>query len=341
MWLADYEPDHPEGEIYFPSSVEWAFEHMNRAFPVLLPEAPKWWLFTKDSLSSPSDVLPYFHGCDGASTGSPCSLTETPVYAFWDEVEFDVSGDWVKVYDLIYFFYYPYNRGKAISAFPLNGTVLGNHVGDWEHVSVRLTPQWDEQSGWSLKPAQIYLSAHDFGRNYLWDQISKTEGYPIFLPLILQQGSPALVDQAQQVEQTNTVDQTIWFTTHPVVYAAWGAHGLWRDPGEHVYKHLPAWLGVLSDWTGEGIAWETWHLVSASDYDTETGLGGATWPVWMSKDYNDPSIGNADPASGPIYRWGNSEWGCVDFFGERLACRLEDGPTGPVDKGVWDIEILR
>jgi hypothetical protein len=329
VWLADYEPGHPEGEIYFPSSVEWAFAHMHREW------WSAWWLYTNDPLDSPSDVLPYFHGCDGASTGSPCSLTDTPVYAFWDEVEFDVSGDWVKVADLIYFYYYPYNRGKDVL-----GTMYGSHVSDWEHVSVRLTPQWDEQSGWSLKPAQIYLSAHDFGRNYLWDQISKTEGHTVLLPIILRQADTALDNQTQQAEQTETIDQTISFTTHPVVYAAWGAHGLWRDPGIHDYKHLPLpWpFDTLSDWTGAGTAWDTWNLVIAFDFDTKMGLGDATWPVWMSKDYDNGSIGNTDPASGPIYRWGNDEWDCNSTFG---FCRLDKGPTGPVDKGVWDIEILR
>lgn len=335
VWLADYEPDHPEGEIYFPSSVEWSFEHLNRVWfqPVFHPVPPNWWLFTKDPLGSPSSVLPYFHGCDGASTGSPCSLADAPAYAFWDEVEFDVSGDWVKVHDLVYFFFYPYNRGKEVF-----DTMYGNHVGDWEHVSVRLTPQWDEQTGWSLKPAQIYLSAHDFGRNYLWDEISKTFWGTIFLPTILQNGSPSLFNQTQQAEQAATVSQMTSLPTHPIVYSAWGAHGLWRDPGEHVYKHLPWPAGTLSDWTGPGTAWDTWHHVTAFDYDSKMGLGGSTWPVWMSGDYGNPSLGDSNPASGPIYRWGNYERGCDAISG---SCRLEDGPTGPVSKGVWDVEILQ
>lgn len=327
VWLADYEPDHPEGEIYFPSSVEWSFEHLNRIW-----YKDRWWLATKEGLDSPSDVLPYFHGCDGTSTNIPCDLTNTPVYAFWDKVKFDVSGQEVEVHDLIYFMYYPYNRGKE-----LVNTIWGNHVGDWEHVSVRLTPQWDEQNGWSLRPAQIYLSAHDFGRAYLWDEIDKAMGDGVFLPTILAQEGSALHNQSRYVEQAGTVGQTNSLFTHPVVYAAWGAHGNWRDPGAHVYQHTP--VGVLVDYTGQGTAWETWRSVVAFDYDTQSGLGGSTWPEWMRKEYTDENYGNINPASGPIFRWGNDEWWCDTLISGY--CRLENGPTGPVDKGVWDIEILR
>lgn len=333
VWLADYEPDHPEGEIYFPSSVEWSFEHLYRNWlTVVSPSLPlaSWWLFTEEALGSPSAVLPYFHGCDGFSTGSPCDLADTPAYAFWDEVEVDVAGESVVVHDLIYFFFYPYNRGKEVLF-----TIYGNHVGDWEHVSVRLTPQWDESNGWLLKPAQIYLSAHDFGRNYGWDQITTEVGYEIFLPVVLRQASASPSAGVAQSVPVALDSLSSPLATHPVVYAAWGAHGLWRDPGRHVYKQTP--IGDLSDWTGAGTAWDTWLNLIAFDYDTESGLAGSTWPVWMSQDYLNQFNGDSDPASGPIYRWGNFEGGCT-ITGD---CRLENGPTGPVDKGVWDVEILQ
>ena len=50
-----------------------------------------------------------------------------PVYAFYAE-----KGE--GVVDLVYFFWYPYNRGKEVL-----DTIWGNHVGDWEHITVRLT----------------------------------------------------------------------------------------------------------------------------------------------------------------------------------------------------------
>ena len=48
--------------------------------------------------------------------------------------------------------------------------------------------------------------------------------------------------------------------------------------------------------------------------------------------------GPDDPASGPIYRWGTYKFGCeaVPVIGVDIACRMEVGPTGPADKGIWD-----
>jgi hypothetical protein len=69
-------------------------------------------------------------------------------------------------------------------------------------------------------------------------------------------------------------------------------------------------------------------------------LGASVWPVWMRTDYTtDCAVSGCDPslpASGPIFRWGNPE--CGSLFG---FCRLCDGPTGPVAKGVWNPGILK
>jgi hypothetical protein len=322
VWLAD-------GESYFPSSVDWAFGYMDRKW-----YDSAWRLFTRESLSTPSSVLPYFHGCDGSSTDNPCSLADTPVYAFWDEVEIDVSGVPVKIPDLVYFLYFPYNRGKEFV-----DTIWGSHVGDWEHVSVRLMPYWDGQTGWSLEPVQIYLPAHDFGRLYSWSQIDKELG-PIEMRVLLPfvQGGSVLDGQGQPNAPIVPLTQVDSVPTHPVVYSAAGSHGNWRDPGSHPYRYIEL-VGTLTDVTSAGTAWDTWKQVEALDFDAGTGLGGSTWPIWMSADHHDFSLGNQDPTSGPIFRWGNPPDGCYGW--PINYCRLETGPTGPVDKdSVWDGEIL-
>lgn len=331
VWLADYEPNWPGGEQFYPSSVEWSFEHLDRVWV-----DGAWWLRTKQELSDPSDhSLPVFHGCDGKSTANPCTLDETPVYAFWDEVEIDVDGVGVTVVDLAYFMWYPYNRGKSVL-----GTTYGHHVGDWEHATVRLTQHWADDV-WSLKPSQMYLAVHDFGNNHQWESLQKFV-WKVWLPIIITNGpvqSPISVPDRHEsdLHAAHTVGSDLHLT-HPVVFAAWGSHGLWSTPGEHWYKKIN--LGItevnLYDYTGYGTAWDTWKRVEAYDFDRKTGLGSSAWPVWMSKNYGDPSIGDANPSSGPIYRWGNVEDG--SFAGQ---CRLCDGPTGPVDKSVWDRWILR
>ncbi|PRP91379.1 hypothetical protein ENSA5_54960 [Enhygromyxa salina] len=280
----------PANEIYWPSSVEFAFPELER----FIDGEGKHSVRSIASLDSPSDTLPFFAG----------ELDTAPVYAFWA----DKGGD---VVDLVYFFYYPYNRGKSVA-----DTIWGNHVGDWEHITVRLLGNADE----GYTPSQVYLSAHSFGGAYDWDsgEVELFEG------------------------------------THPVVYSAWGSHGLWAGPGDHVYQSIgETFFDVcvtlicadLTDQTSAGVAWDTWTNMVALDYGGQAGIGGAQWPVWMSDQFTDAGAGDpAVPGMGPIYRWGNEE-DCsvlgipIDITDLIGVCRLENGPTGPVSKGVWGPEL--
>ena len=261
IWLAKHEK-------YMPSSVEWAFDHFERHL-----HEGRYWLQTRDRLSSPSDAsLELFQG----------DLETAPVYAFAVG-----KGGFL---DLVYFVYYPYNRGKEM----LN-TIWGNHVGDWEHVTVRLAQE-------SLQPIGLYVSTHDLGGAFRWSDVPK-------------QGS------------------------HPIVYAAWGSHGFWLEPGDHTYKEIGPGgiIAELVDEVSKGTRWESWNNILTLDYSAKTGLGDDVWPRWMSTDYADPGEGDpSNPAAGPIFRWGNRADGCglpEEITGE---CRLNNGPTGPAQKGVWN-----
>jgi hypothetical protein len=338
VWIAGPVTDYPYGEEFFPSSVEWAFPYLWRYWTDTWIwgggyDFTAWWLTTIESLDETDDVLEYFHGCNSLSTNSPCNLQDAPVYAFSDEVEFDVSYVPIKVHDLEYFFYFPYNRGKLMV-----GTVYGNHVGDWEYVSVRLTQHWDENIGWSLKPAQVYLTEHEWGQLYSWSQINRVPGSRVFLPF-LSKSSSGLVSHSQVPASTAVASLTNPSATHPVVFAGAGSHGLWGFPGSHNYKYIgfPLYTS-LTDYTSAGLAWDTWRLVKSFDYETRRGLDGNTWPSWMSKDYKNSTLVGSNPASGPIYRWGNDHEGCDEVTKQ---CYLENGPTGPIDKPVWDAEIMK
>jgi hypothetical protein len=280
VWL------HP-GEEYFPSSVEFAFAAMTR----FVGGDGNYWIRSIQALDSPSDDSPPFFAGD---------LEGAPVYAFYA----DKGGD---IVDLVYFFWYPYNRGKSAV-----DTIWGNHVGDWEHITVRLLRGPDD----ALAPSQVYLSAHSFGGAYAWTDIERHD------------------------------------ITHPVVYSARGSHGVWSAPGDHVYMTIgEELLDVcvtlvcidLTDETAAGTAWDTWEDVAAFDYVAQEGLGGATWPIWMSEAFTDPGADPpTTPGGGPIFRWGNEE-DCttlgVDISDLIGVCRLEDGPTGPASKGVWGPEL--
>ncbi len=277
---------HPD-EAYFPSSVEFAFPHMTR----FADGDGNHWVRSTAALNSPSDTLPFFAG----------DLANAPVYAYYAD-----KGD--DIVDLIYFFYYPYNRGKEVV-----DTIWGNHVGDWEHITVRLTRQPDD----TLTPVQVYLSAHSFGGIYEWAELEKVD------------------------------------TTHPVVYSAAGSHGVWSAPGDHVYMTIgEEVLGVcvtlvcadLTDQAAAGTAWDTWDNLAGFDFVAKEGLAGTSWPVWMSDAFTDAGAAPATvPGGGPIFRWGNAE-DCstlgIDISDLIGVCRLEDGPTGPVSKDVWGPELL-
>lgn len=259
-----------ELECYNPSSVEWAFPYLTR----YLNSDGKYWLKTIETLSTPSSLLNFFSG----------NLATAPVYSFIVEKNSNMI-------DIVYFVYYPYNRGKIVA-----NTYFGNHVGDWEHITVRLTKA--ENNGVTyVVPIQVYLSAHSFGGSYEWTDISKEQ------------------------------------TTHPVVYSAWGSHGFWKDPGNHEYADYVFFS--LVDVCNQGLAWDTWNNTEKYFYTESRGIDTTQWPTWMSTDYSNPGTGDSsNPANGPIYRWGNEQMG-TSYFGQY---RLEDGPTGPADKGVWNLD---
>ena len=185
------------------------------------------------------------------------------------------------------------NRGKQVA-----GTIWGNHVADWENVTVRFQWQFDEGSGqWLLRgPLRVKFAAHDSGTSRSWNEVEKVDG------------------------------------THPVSYAAWGSHGNYPNAGNVVYEKG---LG-LTDRMSAGTKWDTWKRgLVLFDYAKKKGLSQAGWPTWLGTDFwadGDKKLGPENPEAGGVYRWGNTESGCADDIGH---CRLEDGPTGPVSKSAF------
>jgi len=264
-----------KGEKYLPSSVEWSFKYMTRF------QGPdgKYWVQTTEPLKQPESILPYFAGEPGA-----------PMYGYWALKK--INNATTEVVDLIYFFYWPYNLGKYAL-----GDIYGNHVGDWEHLSIRLSAD--------LKPLQVYYSYHAWGDLYNWDQVEKVNG------------------------------------THPIAYTAYGSHGIWKDPGLHKYGAYIKGVIEMADECSNGTRWDGWAPgnLRAFDWDNKNGLGGTDWPWWMNQDFTTPG---SNPTDGGVFRYGNQERACskVKVGGTTYDfCELEDGPTGPVSKGVWGTKL--
>lgn len=90
-----------------------------------------------------------------------------------------------------------------------------------------------------------------------------------------------------------------FFRGHPVLFAAYGSHGLWSAPGEHYFVRVPK----LYDKNGYGTPWKTWNDLKIYYTDNP--------PAWLQ------------------YRgkWGNPKSKCV-LFKKLGVCEYTDGPDG-------------
>nr|WP_321396825.1 Vps62-related protein [uncultured Desulfobacter sp.] len=234
IWLAN-------NEKFLPSSVDWAFKQMVR-YPkpdnalIPLPAAIKtgkykYCLKAKEKIEDPSDSsLDLFKG----------DLDSAKIYAFW------VTKN-KPIIDLVYFFFYPYNRGKEVA-----NTMFGNHVGDWEHLTVRLKRASFGTNQVVYRPTDVYYPYHNKGNSYAWPTINKCE------------------------------------LTHPIGYSAKGSHGMWKSSGAHLYEGLKDHCSEGTEWqTWNGIETfdynlkkgvsTTWPAWMSTNY-TDPGSGDPSLP---------------------------------------------------------------
>ena len=128
-----------------------------------------------------------------------------------------------------------------LSTFSGKRRMFGNHVGDWEHVTVRL---------YNNLPSRMYVGAHNFGGEYTWN------GY-------------TFVKGSERIK--------ISHDGHPVIYAAEGSHGNWVANKRYVYKKLKN-KDTLVDYTDTGIEWRTWENLKVIPFKKHGGYTGEdTW----------------------------------------------------------------
>jgi hypothetical protein len=238
IWMA-------QGETYMPSTVEHALANTTRTW---MPSTNSYWYVTNETLNDSSTKLPYFNG----------DLENAKIYAFWTEKAFSNV-------DISYFQFSPYNRGKTVV-----GSEFGNHVGDWEHITVRFA-RFSYEGEQYLKPIQVVLPAHSFRNIYDWAQMDKVGG------------------------------------THVVAYNALESHGMWKDAGNHVYQNIV--VAQLTDICNQGTAWDTWNSLRIFEYNawehTGRGIGTETWPSYFNNDYSNPNSLSAqywgNPQQGSLF----------------------------------------
>lgn len=219
---------HAQGEVYYPSSVEYALPYLTRTWD----ESNGYYYYTTtEPLENPDSKLAYFSG----------DIATARCYAFW------VEKDYNNV-DISYFQYCPYDLGKTVL-----GMEFGNHVSDWEHITVRFAKFTYDGVDY-LKPIQVKYPSHSFSYAYTWEEVDKVQG------------------------------------THVVGYSAKGSHGMWKAPGEYEYMNIV--VAKLTDVCSAGSAWDTWTCLDTYEYSaqekTGRGLGATQWKSYFDIDYQNP-----------------------------------------------------
>ncbi|WP_205525767.1 discoidin domain-containing protein [Pyxidicoccus trucidator] len=138
------------GEYYLPSSVEHFLANVH-------PD--NGYLVTNQALGCDSCTDPAF--LDGRRPDQ----VHVPLYV--EVVQRTSNGQPTHITDIIYWAFYPYNNGKrvCIGLYTEWGGCLGaystfgNHVGDWEHMTLRFIDG---------RPHQVYMSQHSGGQTELF-----------------------------------------------------------------------------------------------------------------------------------------------------------------------------
>ena len=142
---------------------------------------------------------------------------------------------------------------------------FGNHVGDWEHLIVRLK-MFKEGDKIFYAPVLAQYSIHSQRIYMPWDEVP-------------------------------TYDQT-----HPIGYIANGSHGIWPNAGKNVY--VDAVVVKLTDVCSEGEAWDLWEGNNLETYTYDAllhsgdGIGSSQWKGCFDNDYYNEK-------SQSVIRWGN------------------------------------
>ncbi|XP_065060730.1 uncharacterized protein LOC135687989 isoform X2 [Rhopilema esculentum] len=233
------------GERFLPSSVDFFLRYVNMfnshgrlvqtnlRTSNLLP-LQRGFLGTKQRLRSATSELPFFRGQHPKFV---------PIYVFFKQ--FRRGNDVFRTF--YYYVFFPYNRGKHACMGPVinnkcttrNCRWFGNHVGDWEHVTIQLKNNY---------PYKMYISAHDFGGTYWYNS-----------------RIGAFAKGGDRVKFTRC--------GHPIVFCAKGSHGMWTKQGVHTYKKL-IYGEKLDDVASAGIPWDTWKFIKLIRHKKKAGYRG-------------------------------------------------------------------
>lgn len=206
-------------------------------------------------------------GCDSCTDpafldGKNPAEASVPVYTFI--VPKPVVGP--NVTDVVYFFWSPYNNGKriCIGAY-IDGlgciggySTFGNHVGDWEHMTIRFV---------NGLPNKVYMSQHGWGEEFVWghSEVQMMGNHPVVYSAL---GSHATYPAAARYSYRDLpngdalVDYTAatiaWDTWNSLVIIPWQPAGTFTGDLEWLnfsgaWGNPKAGCGLVEDVSGECV----------------------------------------------------------------------------------------
>lgn len=234
-------------ESFYPSSVEFHFNYTTRVYD----EKYGWVLNTTAPLNPKrGGINQWTHQ---AFLGQR-DVWKVPIYAYYLDKGYGIT-------DLSYWAFFPFNHGKKVL-----GVTFGNHVGDWEHITIRLV---------NSQPTDIYVSTHTSGELIPYDQLEKRNGRSVFY---CSKGSHG-------------------FWKDP------GNHIYYKKAKGLVKLIDETDAGTEWDTASniQGFSWSSMSGIQSLCDDPQC----PDKPNWMIKSQRDTTQGNQVPSSGSIDFWGN------------------------------------
>ncbi|MCE9669349.1 Vps62-related protein [Myxococcus stipitatus] len=222
------------GEYYWPSSVEHFLDNVKREGN---------YLTTKEPLGCASCTDPQF------LDGQRPDQQRVPVYA--QVVTRTQGGVPTNVTDVIYWTFYPYNNGKRVCVGPLDPvagcygaySTFGNHVGDWEHLTVRFVDG---------RPTELYMAQHSDGARFLFGDKAILLVAGLHPEVYAALGSHGLYpDAARHVYKTIilTGEKLADDTDRGIAWDTWNHRPVifdWQPPGTFLVPLQ--WLNISASW---------------------------------------------------------------------------------------------
>jgi hypothetical protein len=190
-------------------------------------------------------------GCDSCTDpqfldGQRPDQTPVPVYA--EVVHRTQGGQPTHVTDVIYWNFYPYNNGKRVcigwmSPWGCVGgySTFGNHVGDWEHMTVRFVDG---------RPDKIYLSQHANGVTFSYGDKRLLAATGFHPEIFAAKGSHGLYPDAGRhiYETIFNGDFLADDTGYGMAWDTWNNMVVVPVQPVGSYSGDLAWMNITADW---------------------------------------------------------------------------------------------